>query len=38
MLRLEWALRRVFGRLAALRLIAVYVKRAASPRAAEARA
>ena len=38
MLRLEWALRRVFGRLAALRLIAVYAKRAAPPRAAEARA
>ena len=32
LLRLEWALRHVFGRLAALRLIAVYAKSAAPPR------
>jgi hypothetical protein len=34
MLRIEWALRGIFGRLAALRLLAVYAK---SPAVREAR-
>jgi SAM-dependent methyltransferase len=38
LLRLEWAVRHVFGRLAALRLIAVYAKRVAPTLAAEGRA
>jgi SAM-dependent methyltransferase len=38
MLRIEWALRRLFGPLAALRLLAVYAKRPAPSFASEARA